>query len=426
MEPSQGRCSRAYGSGVISIDFGFTSSAAAVTIPTEGDSNATEFSIIEKFATKLLVKDPEEPNFSFIVPGTDNNTVGRKLCYFKALLMDSFREQPGDTEVMEACIASAQGLDLPEDPNVVSIFLKGLWGEARNLLGSFLAGSHSGRDGLPHVVVTYPGIWNESELRRLKLAVRNAGIEKECCQGCGVRYCTEQAAAVHAVLFDYPEQLEPQHENGESMIVADCGGLTLDAATYEFCSPSVPRSSESLGEIVDAKSSFTGGLSLNIAFDNMISDNLKRVSQRSDDQLLTSSLRRRAEAGKWFEHNIKPKFGDLRRNPYDDVWRFSNVAGCEVVIDRANMVRTFDPIIETIVAHIVELYARAKARGKQPKVVFLTGGVSQSPRIQNWVRKKLKKVDIDLQLIISTLYESVGVVGRVFYLKLDYRTSKFG
>lgn len=34
----------------------------------------------------------------------------------------------------------------------------------------------------------------------------------------------------------------------------------------------------------------------------------------------------------------------------------------------ANMVRTFDPIIEKIVAHIVELYARAKARGKQPKV----------------------------------------------------------
>jgi hypothetical protein len=161
-----------------------------------------------------LVTDPEEPTFSFITPGEERRATGRKLGYFKPLLMDVPRSQPGDPAVMEFSVRSASGLDLPEDPNVVTIFLEGLWGEALKCLKNpkSVYGWPERSEGLPHVVVAYPSNWNPTEVERLKAAVRGAKIDQQACQSCGVMYCTEQEAAVHAAMVDHKQLLEAHYQ----------------------------------------------------------------------------------------------------------------------------------------------------------------------------------------------------------------------
>jgi hypothetical protein len=188
-------------------------SAAVVTVPGRRLNHTPILGSIPKFPTRLDVRQsggagsPIITKFRFMEPEEVVPAGGRRIRFFKTQVMNIVADDVDQWPALEMASASVRGLELPIDPSVVAIFYKGLFQLAMaKLRRKFPIEA----DAPPHVVVTYPSTWDNAELRELKLAISQAGIQDFVCGKCeGIRYCSEQEAALQCIMHDHKEQLLP-------------------------------------------------------------------------------------------------------------------------------------------------------------------------------------------------------------------------
>ncbi|KAK7432512.1 hypothetical protein QQZ08_001077 [Neonectria magnoliae] len=288
---------------------------------------------------------------STAVPGVN------ELRYFKFSLMgphpwfDSPNNEAIKSLLVENLSAFTVGLSTAK---VVAIFLKGLWDVVVKEAGleHFMAMTPN----LPlHTVVTYPCCWSEETLNRLKEAVNLSGITGD--NNNEVSYCSEHEAAIHAVLFDQPNLSQRLSKDGHSIIVADCGGISIDAATYQF--GSVTSGQSTSGSIVDWASQLNGSLGLDLAFTNLLSREIQRVTGLCDSELTPEILRDKKTAlGYWH---------------------------------RDEMIKIFDDLINPIVAVILKLFKAAQVKKNTPKFLVLTGGLGCNDHVKLQIGDLLRR-----------------------------------
>ncbi|KFA71685.1 hypothetical protein S40288_11505 [Stachybotrys chartarum IBT 40288] len=333
---------------LISLDMGFTTSTAAVYDPRAVVNSRPQLRIVYKFPTELLVTTPCDgagrATFEFVSPANESHvplgSVGdanqRRLKYLKTLLMDRELRTITNTRAREHVSNAIKGFRLPTRPkNAVAIFISGLWKEALTRLPSENNSSAGNTSQKPHAVITYPGNWNEEELNQLEKAVEQANIKADTCPYCPISYCTEQEAALHAVLVDHEETLHAVRNEGGTILVVDCGGLTADAATYTFHKPQEMGSKSSPGEVGRVDSCFFGGTTLDTAFDDQMVKYSRGVLGRIDDEFACEIRADRDNFLERWETIIKPTFSGDNGYNEDLSFRLANKQKC-IVIRRLN------------------------------------------------------------------------------------------
>jgi hypothetical protein len=160
---------------------------------------------VRKFPTILrVVDDSTSPiQLGFVPPHTDHQVVGKKVQCPKTFIMQWENKPVFDDKIRQGIADMNEGLDLPEERKMVTLFLNGLWDLARQLLQTDFPDA----DSEPHVVLTYPGFWSEAERATLTDAVEHSNIPGQACQACPIEYEKEQVAATYSVLAYHKNEL---------------------------------------------------------------------------------------------------------------------------------------------------------------------------------------------------------------------------
>uniref|UniRef100_A0A8H7TPZ6 Uncharacterized protein n=1 Tax=Bionectria ochroleuca TaxID=29856 RepID=A0A8H7TPZ6_BIOOC len=292
--------------GVIGLDFGSTYSAAAVLLPSVDGYSTRNMVFFRKFPTSLHVIHGENDVELQFDPVDRVMLRKDRLCHLKALLMNQTNPRNGDNRMVNSFYSSWSGLDLPDEDVVVAKFLKGLFEKALGVA----RGLDAWHDRLrPAITITYPISWSPEELSMFRSAVRSAGIADHACRTCRVRYITEHRAVVTTMQHEHHNVLAEL--NSDSMIVADFGGMTDDAAVVPY-PDSIPLRypEEEELELLDRRmlhnSSYTGSMSADAEFRALLlqKGTLKQIFDKSAEAKasLIEALFQQAAS---LQHNVK-------------------------------------------------------------------------------------------------------------------------
>ncbi|KAI8679514.1 hypothetical protein NCS57_00229600 [Fusarium keratoplasticum] len=244
--------------------------------------------------------------------------------------------------------------------DVVSTFLRKIWSHTLNRLKVVLAFSL-----LPlRVAITVPAIWPPYAERAMRQAAQMAGIlDKRDAGETLLRLVQEpEAAGLHFLL-----EMQPDVHYGDSFVVCDAGGSSVDVVTYLVESVEPFR----VKECVIGSGTFAGGILINEKFVRYLSTkenfNLKHLNP---DELLalmrTWETNHKSEKTEMFFHESSTS-------------------------------------IQTLV------HQQCIAAKQQPKYIFLTGGLSGSP----YICKNLENSNLSVKIAKSRSGSSAVAHGAV-------------
>ncbi|EXA52290.1 hypothetical protein FOVG_00635 [Fusarium oxysporum f. sp. pisi HDV247] len=154
------------------------------------------------------------------------------------------------------------------------------------------------------VVITLPAIWPPYAQQRMKMAAKQAGILDPRLAGpTTLRFVSEPEAAALATIKDLSKR--SSIKAGDTIVVCDAGGGTVDLISYIFQStdPFVVK------ECVKGDGDLCGGVFLDEAFIRVV----KRKSPKGTWWPVTKTEERKFLNDEW-EHGIKPQFENQKRS----------------------------------------------------------------------------------------------------------------
>ncbi|KAL6404349.1 hypothetical protein AUP68_13741 [Ilyonectria robusta] len=347
---------------IIGFDFGATFSKATVLIPRR---HGMQFHCETMVPTILAIDDM--PRDLTYITGTEQEASDKTLENFKLSLMepDMSRDERSDRRLVDFIRQSVFN-NAPSgiSPTVtVSAFLKGLWDKFN--------GDVARQIRLPHpyplsMAITYPSCWDEGELGRLKTAVVNAGIPTSA------KYVSEQKAAMYGILHTQKAKISQDLKEGDSIIVVDCGGSTMDSALYKL--KKSPAQNLAPGDFLDKESTLYGAISMDLAFEALLSETLSR-------RTIPASLDadRVKDAAQWY-------------------WKESKTTGIKF-----QSLALFNGSLTVPFPGGEFPFGINPAHQSTAKVVFLTGGFFEIASLADDIKQKLKSVLGDgLQVIVPS------------------------
>ncbi|KAF5617449.1 Hsp70 chaperone protein [Fusarium sp. NRRL 52700] len=222
---------------IIGIDFGTTYSGVAwaysrqpedIEVVTSWDAEMSKCSDLEKVPTQLLYEDDEVASWGYSIPGDE---IGLK--WFKLLLLedsDITTEMSNSSQVREARKFLKETNDDAVD--VVANFLRELWGHAMDSIIRKFGDELVGQSRF-HVVVTLPAIWPPYAQQRMKQAAKMSGIlDKRLCGETTLHFVSEPEAAALATVEDLSKRSTIKHQKGDTLVICDAGGGTVDLISY--------------------------------------------------------------------------------------------------------------------------------------------------------------------------------------------------
>ncbi|KAH6999125.1 hypothetical protein BKA56DRAFT_665639 [Ilyonectria sp. MPI-CAGE-AT-0026] len=370
----------------IGFDFGATFSKATLLVPR---THRMEFHCETMVPTILTVDKTKRALIHDI--GTGQEASGDKLENFKFSLMepDLSRDERSDPRLVlfirQNVFNNAPLGIRPTD--TVSVFLKGLWDK--------VDGDVANHTRLPHplsMAITYPSCWDEGELGRLKTAVVKAGIPTSA------KYVSEQKAATYGILHSHKAKISQDLKEGDSIIVIDCGGSTMDSTLYKL--KTSPAQNLAPGDFLDKESTLYGSISMDLAFEALLSDTLSR---RTIPAGLDPDLVKFAAQACWKESKkTGVKFQSLELFNGSLTVPFPG-GEFSFGINPDGIYCIFQEAVERVVGVCTRFNHSARAQQSIAKVAFLTGGFFEIASLADDIKQKLKSVLGDgLQVIVPS------------------------
>ncbi|KAK4444198.1 hypothetical protein QBC34DRAFT_415619 [Podospora aff. communis PSN243] len=270
--------------------------------------------------------------------------------------------------------------------SLVADFLQKLWEHALTEIQYELD-----LDLLPiKVAITVPAIWPLYAREKMEIAAEKAGITKPRRIGKTELILVEEPeAAAVSTLFDRKDY--PEIEVGESFIVCDCGGGTIDITSYTVTSvnPFIVK------EAVKGDGKLCGAFLIDDAFENWMkikSDGLRfdRCDRADIRDFMNEDWEhgiKRAFTGRERSFSIRPPakaFGVVKRTK----GRSDNFQISSDVIKQFYS-RTYNGIRELISQQKAEI---TKTLGKPPKKILLVGGLGASRYLYSMLHEQHQNV----------------------------------
>ncbi|KAH7013810.1 hypothetical protein EDB80DRAFT_863730 [Ilyonectria destructans] len=371
----------------VGLDFGATHSGVALATSRTCDahpdqSSPPEILYSQKFPT-VLRRQPGGRCFEFSQESRFPSENGDLLRYFKLALVDQ-AEQRNRPDVHAAALLQKTMWSVDVDETIselVSIYLQGLMGTVVSHLPRFPGSS----PGTCDVVISWPELWEDNlsgSLDLLKEAVVSAGISPAWVKS--VNYIKEHEAAVRSVLYSHGDKLDGFLKTGNPILVADCGGITIDAAIYHH------TDSTTNSDMTRPLCRLTGSVVLDVAFREKVVSRIFGITGVREESEIPVDVKRdlRLIMDDW-HLTIKDRF-DPRRMGEGSV--SFKIQGKDAIITRTEMMKMFDKVTDQIVAVIRELFKSSLDEGKTPGFIILTGGLSLNGHVRRTVRRRLEQL----------------------------------
>lgn len=233
-------------------------------------------------------------------------------------------------------------------------------------------------------VLTVPAVWSDAAKDATISAANMTGFASS------LRMISEpEAAAVYALSTMKPSELKV----GDTYIVVDAGGGTVDLVTYEI----MKKQPLKFCEVVAGSGGLCGGGFLNIRFERFIRS---RFGEATFKKMQKNKPKAWQVASEYFENYVKRNFA-----PSDDMERFDDTKfnvpfpgipdddsiGLEcgfLVITSAEVAEIFRPLIDQVSALVENQRIDAARTGKNPKGVILVGGFGQSSHLYSCLKQR--------------------------------------
>ncbi|RPA90385.1 hypothetical protein L873DRAFT_1718078, partial [Choiromyces venosus 120613-1] len=235
-------------------------------------------------------------------------------------------------------------------------------------------------------ILTVPAVWSDAAKNLTLQAAELAGFG----EGSSLRLISEPEAAAVSCLRD----IEPNHfQVGDTFVVADCGGGTVDVISYTI----TKKSPLEVVECVEGTGGMCGSTVLNERFEDLVR---RRMGNRFDRMRPEGRIHMMNE----FNDTLKRDFTDSENEdiftcPTPGVVNDAN-AGIEdgfFVIEREEMRKIFDPVVQKV----IQLVQQQVKETRQVKALVLVGGFGESEylrcRLEAEIRTKDGKKIIILQ-----------------------------
>ncbi|KAI1065452.1 hypothetical protein LB507_000129 [Fusarium sp. FIESC RH6] len=378
---------------IIGIDFGTTFSGVAwsysrepgeIEIVTSWDAELHHCSDVEKAPTQIYYDEKGQcVKWGYSIPPDKE-----PLKWFKLLLLDP-KDLPAEvarsTQLQEARRLRNQSNKEPIE--IISDFLRKLWDHSLESIKRGLGADLVQRTKL-HVVITLPAIWPPYAQRRMKQAAQQSGIlDVRSAGATTLRFITEPEAAALATIKDLCKR--SNIKVGDTIVVCDAGGGTVDLISYVFesTSPLVIK------ECVKGDGGLCGGVFLDEAFVKLV----RRESPQGTWGSVSKTDEKKFLNDLW-EHGIKPQFENQQRSwPVDlpESFKKNPSKGLKrrvtLELTSNEIGSVFSPIaekIETLVDH--QVAAIKKKYGENPKHIVLVGGFGRSRYLYNRLQERFQ------------------------------------
>ncbi|KAK0672629.1 hypothetical protein QBC41DRAFT_380636 [Cercophora samala] len=377
---------------IIGIDFGTTFSGVAYTwsnkadqmeVITSWDSDLHFNSDLEKAPTAISLGSKNKVTWGYSIPEDVD-----QVRWFKLLLIDE-DDLPagvrGSLKIEEARAYLKKHNKTAVE--VIGLYLLHLWNHTTQRITETV-GRATVNYSKFEVLITLPAIWPPYAQSRMREAARLAGMLGTRVAGPTVlKFISEPEAAALATLSDMQSRCDIQ--NGDSFVVVDCGGGTVDLISYDMVSVSPAK----VKECVKGQGDLCGAVFVDAAFAEILKDKFgdKRWKKLGDES------RGRLLHDQW-EHGIKSQFDGSKRE-----WKFTMPWECleksdlktgkpipKIVLTSDDVQRAFDLIVEKITAMVDDQVASVMAKkGNKPKYVILVGGFGRSRYVFTSLKKRL-------------------------------------
>ncbi|KAL7948670.1 hypothetical protein V8C42DRAFT_351698 [Trichoderma barbatum] len=372
---------------IIALDFGTTYSGIAYA--SSNEKNGLPVSIENwpgeegrrpaKIPTLVYYESSDASKFSW---GAEAGSTVGKVAEIK-LLLDTSQPRP---KYLPNIDVESEISKLPKPPvEIAADFIRAIHKHAilemeKTLTAEYVASC------LKDYVMTVPAVWSDAAKNATLQAAELAGLSP-------VHLIKEPEAAALWTTKKLDITLLP----GDSFVVCDAGGGTVDLITYEV-EETLPQIH--VKELVPGAGRLAGSLALNQRFEEAV----RRLVGKEQWRVLRPS-KGYDVAAKYFDEDVKRKFMDRESDEYyvsfpraklrNDLDR--NLESNCWVMKREDVKTIFDPVIQEILSLIDEQVEQAKAKleGKNPKYIFLVGGLGAS----NYLFERVKQMYPDIQVL---------------------------
>ncbi|RPA90381.1 actin-like ATPase domain-containing protein [Choiromyces venosus 120613-1] len=377
----------------IGVDFGTTYSGIAWVAHT---STPEEINVIDRWVTgrnRTSAKVPSEISYgpSGVKWGFGIPSKEPKLAWFKLLLDPSKYSLANATN--SPLTKTRQMIPTGKRPvNVVADYLSELHKHTIEHLVKTL-GKEVVEVSPLDFILTVPAVWSDAAKNLTLQAAELAGFGG----GSSLRLISEPEAAAVCCLRD----IEPNHlQVGDTFVVADCGGGTVDVISYTI----TKKSPLEVVECVEGTGGMCGSTALNERFEDLVR---RRIGNRSFPRFDKMRPEGRIHMMKEFNDTLKPGFTDSEDEdiftcPIPGVADDAN-AGIEdglFVIDREEMRKIFDPVVQKVI-QLVQQQVKESRQARQVKALVLVGGFGESEYLRRQLEAKITTKDGEKLIILQ-------------------------
>ncbi|KAL7267654.1 hypothetical protein RUND412_009750 [Rhizina undulata] len=220
-------------------------------------------------------------------------------------------------------------------------------------------------------VLTVPAVWSDSAKALTVQAARNAGFGEH---GVNFNLIGEpEAAAAYTLQAINLEQ--GALKEGDTFVVCDAGGGTVDLVSYTI----VQLNPMAVSEVVGGSGGLCGSVFVNQMFEEYMrnilgDDTINRMKPVSKNEMIRQ-----------WEEKVKFKFADAEDEDYYDVQVPGvhdndkvGLAGGWLSLTREAVRNIFDPVVDRIVALVDGQINEVKTKGQNVAAILLVGGFGSS------------------------------------------------
>ncbi|KAJ2979435.1 hypothetical protein NUW58_g7200 [Xylaria curta] len=257
------------------------------------------------------------------------------------------------------------------------------------------------------MVLCVPAIWTQKACRDMQAALLTAMMTADfkgvdwSCQAIENLFIVSEPEAAAAFILD----TDPDIQAGQSFVLLDAGGGTVDANTYMVSQTQPLRLSE---EIVLPGGALCGSSYLNEAFRIMLLERLKSEDYLEHGRVTLEGIVENIMMNE-FEYKTKRQFDIYDKQKMHETYYCAGLGDDEdkgfwdslIIVRHDQMKAIFMPVLEKIAEVLDVQIESARQKGIYVNKVILVGGFAGSPSLRGYLKRRLQTIERGLPIGIE-------------------------